>query len=89
VLVCAPVDVPAPDPDANGTGDVVELLTVFKYHEYPVGAIPVEAVQLYDQLDIFVIVKVTPVAGLGIPTAADVNCALFVPVVVFDVIAVR
>jgi hypothetical protein len=82
------VDVPAPDPDANG--DVIELLTVFKYHEYPVGAIPLAgAVQLNDQLLSPEIVRVTPVAGLGIPTAADVNCALFVPVVVFDVIAVR
>jgi hypothetical protein len=59
-------------------------------HEYPVGAIPLlGAVQDSDQFDKLVMVSVADAGRLGIPTAADVNCALFVPVVVFDVIAVR
>ena len=90
VVVCAPVVVVPAAVVPDAIAPTIELLTVFKYHEYPVGAMPVPgAAQLNDQLLSPEIVRFTLLAGLGIPTAVDVNCPLFVPVVTLDVNAVR
>jgi hypothetical protein len=76
-------DVVVPKYPAVPFGTVLEVLID---HEYPEGAIPVDgAVQLIDQEVKLVIVRVTPVAGLGIPNADVFETAkLEVDFVVFD-----
>jgi hypothetical protein len=68
---------------------VVLVVWLTKLQLYDEGEIPLPALQENDQLVKLVIVKTRLVTALGIPTALDTYCALFVPVVVFDVIAVR
>ena len=86
-------------PDADTVGAVVvpkypavvfdTVDDVLIDHEYPVGAIPIDgAVQLIDQAVKLVIVRVTPVATLGIPYADVFETArLDVPFVSFEACA--
>jgi hypothetical protein len=87
VVVCAPVVVVPAAVVPDAIAPAIELLIVLKYHEYPVGATVrlAGAVQLNDQLDNPEIVRLTPVAGSGIPYAVVFETArLAVEFVVFE-----